>query len=514
MVLALAGLLRWFRLDAYTGSFDEGIRSQQLLLMSAGYRPFRDVFSSQGPLLLDLLYPFYLLFGQTLEAARAGVAIFSMIGLVGAWLTARAIAGPVAGVAVLGILLVSPGYLEGSRLALAEVPTIAPALLAIAALLAYRRGGDRRWLAASAALCALALLIKPMVIHVGVPLLALLAAPMWRPPCPRRPGWLPAPADFRSYARQAAIDLALYGAVVGVLCGGTVLALGPAQVWDNLGAYRAGAGSGLGSDLAENLRLTASVMARERIGFVALAAAGLVLGLWRRPVETAAIGAWSGAVLAFFGAYGDLADKHVVYLVPPLALLGAIGTALTVELACGLWESRPREGRLRDAGPRAAGDARSPRWLGPAIGAAIGAVGLAAYVTQLPRLYQANRYLIYDAEEVAIQRRNRPAELDMAQVMRERAAPGDWVLSDNPGAAFRARRLTIPALVDTSGTRVDAGSLTSAKAAAAVAQYRPAVVVTWRGRLGKLDEFVRGLPAQGYRLDRTYEDGWRLYVRG
>ncbi|MDP8925028.1 MAG: glycosyltransferase family 39 protein, partial [Chloroflexota bacterium] len=315
LLLAFAARLRWLRLDTYTGSFDEGIRSQQLLLMSAGYRPFRDIFSSQGPLLLDLLYPSFVLFGQNLQAARAGVAIFSMIGLVGAWLTARAIAGPVAGTAAVGILLLSPGYLEGSRLALAEVPTIAPALLAIAALLAYRHGGDRRWLVASAGLCALALLIKPMVIHVGAPLLVLLVF------CGGR----------RAYY-HALIDLALYGAVVGLLCAATVLALGPGEVWENLGAYRAGAGHGVGSDAVMNLRLTANVIAHERIGFLALAAGGLVLGLWRRPVETAAVGLWGLAVLGFFALYGDLADKHIVYLVPPLALLGAIGVGLTIAL--------------------------------------------------------------------------------------------------------------------------------------------------------------------------------------
>ena len=42
------GLALWLRvsyLDAYTGSFDEGIRSQQLLLMAAGYRPCQDIFA-------------------------------------------------------------------------------------------------------------------------------------------------------------------------------------------------------------------------------------------------------------------------------------------------------------------------------------------------------------------------------------------------------------------------------------------------------------------------------------
>jgi len=124
--LAFALRLRLLSLDAYTGSFDEGIRSEQLLLMSAGYRPFRDIFASQGPLLLDLLYPCFAAFGQTLAAARLGVVICSIVGLVGAWWTARLTIGPVGGLAALIILGVSRGFLEGSRLALAEVPTIAP----------------------------------------------------------------------------------------------------------------------------------------------------------------------------------------------------------------------------------------------------------------------------------------------------------------------------------------------------------------------------------------------------
>src|SRR5688500_15906130 len=153
-VLGLALWLRIPNLDAYTGSFDEGIRSQQLFLMAAGYRPFQDIFASQGPLLLDLLFPFYLAFGQTLAAARSGVVAGSIVALVGAWWVARQSAGPVAGLAVVLILVLSPSFLEGSRLALAEVPTIAPALIALGSLMAYRRCGDRRLLAASAICCA------------------------------------------------------------------------------------------------------------------------------------------------------------------------------------------------------------------------------------------------------------------------------------------------------------------------------------------------------------------------
>jgi hypothetical protein len=81
--------------------------------------------------------------------------------------------------------------------------------------------------------------------------------------------------------------------------------------------------------------------------------------------------------------------------------------------------------------------------------------------------------------------------------------PADFVLTDHPLAAFEARRLVPPWLVDTSGTRVDAGSLTAAVAIREASRYQPKVVVTWRRRLGKLDEFVSWLGAD-YRLVKTY----------
>src|SRR5574341_2589134 len=81
--LALGLWLRLENIGVYTGSFDEGIRSEQMLLMAAGFRPFREIFASQGPLLLDLLFPFYLAFGQTLEAIRIGVVVTSVVAMLG-----------------------------------------------------------------------------------------------------------------------------------------------------------------------------------------------------------------------------------------------------------------------------------------------------------------------------------------------------------------------------------------------------------------------------------------------
>ncbi|MDP8921570.1 MAG: hypothetical protein M3O34_01680, partial [Chloroflexota bacterium] len=86
LLVAVAAVTRLANLEASAGKFDEGIRGAQLMLMVAGYRPFRDIFASQGPLSLDAFFPTFALFGQTLGAARLAPAILSVVGLlVTAW---------------------------------------------------------------------------------------------------------------------------------------------------------------------------------------------------------------------------------------------------------------------------------------------------------------------------------------------------------------------------------------------------------------------------------------------
>ena len=104
--------MRLVRLSGTSGDLDEGIRGMQLLLMSAGYRPMQEIFSSQGPLLLDMLFPFYRLFGETLGAARLAVGVYSLLGILGVYAAARAMGGPVGGAVAALLLTLSPNYLR------------------------------------------------------------------------------------------------------------------------------------------------------------------------------------------------------------------------------------------------------------------------------------------------------------------------------------------------------------------------------------------------------------------
>jgi hypothetical protein len=453
--LALSGRLA--NVEHYSGSFDEGIRAQQLLLMELGYRPFRDIYASQGPLLLDLLYPLYRLFGSTLGAARLAVGVFSLASLLGAWWALRRL-HPLAGLGAAGLLTFSPLYLNGSRLALAEVPSLAPAVWAVGCALRWQRGGPPGWALAAALLAATSVMIKPMALAVLAPVGLLLLARR-----PLRLGVLLA-------AGLAA--LALLGLVLAALDAGRVLEV--------LGGYRLGAQGRAGADAAENLSLIWKLLGPERLGLAGLAGAALLLGGRFRPVPTAALLCWPLAQLGLFLLYTDLADKHVVYFLPPLALLAGLGLG-----GLGLTLARARQvGRPTDLAAAALG---------------LAAVGL--YLLTLPGLWRDGRELLQDADERS--RRDYQGTQDQAALMAALAGPTDFVLTDHPLAAFEARRPVPPWLVDTSGTRIEAGALSAERVIAEAERYRPVVVVTLRRRLGKLDRFRAWLD-QRYRLVQTY----------
>ncbi len=466
---ALAVWLRLENIGIYTGSFDEGIRSEQMLLMAAGFRPFREIFASQGPLLLDLLFPFYLAFGQTLEAIRLGVVVTSVVAMIGACWTARLAAGSVAGVATLALLALSPAFLESSRLALAETPSLAPSIVAIGAALRYQQTGALRWSVGAGVLLSLGVLIKPMVLAVCLPvgLLILLRSPI----------------SLKGLAAFVAAGLIVTGTVIA--------ALGPSGVYEDLAAYRGGASHSLGSDAAENWRLTFGVLARERLAIAALAFLGALQAL-RMPRTILPLVLWPVAVAALFLAYDDLADKHVVYLTFPLTLLAGIGIGHTVLAIKGLIANRR---------------------LNMTVIGVLGVVASLSYIGDLQRVWRVDIFMLHEAGRVAENRRDIRSEIEIAEIMGRLSLPDEFVLTDNPNAAFRARRMVPPKLVDTSGTRIDAGSFTDALAISSVQEYQPKVIVTAPNRMAKLSGFVRWMGEGNYDLVKTYDIGWKLYLR-
>ncbi|MCC6176816.1 MAG: glycosyltransferase family 39 protein [Chloroflexi bacterium] len=460
-LLGVAVAMRMLNLGAYSGLFDEGIRAEQLFLMSAGYRPFRDIFAAQGPLLLDLLHPWFVLFGQDLTAARLAVGVYSVVGLLGAYWVARLIGGAVAGLAALALLVLSPLYLEGSRIALAEVPAMAPAILAAGAAIVYARSGSRGWLLAAGALFATSLLVKPIALAAGVPLgLAVLSR-------------------GRYGVRAMLLDGVLLGGLVALLMLAVVFAVGLAGVLDQIVAYRLESRGSEGWSLWKNRTALGRSLSFEPLGLFALSVGGAAALLLRRRVPEALVVAWAAGSVALLLLYSPLHGKHTVVMIPPIAVLAGAGIGVAL--------------RQVKSGPR------------PAYRAAL-AIGLTLllgwYGAGVPAVLAQSGQLLKVTADTDVD----PAfeqYADAVDVIGRLTTPADFIVTDHPYLTFLAARLVPPLLVDTSKSRIRSRSLRGAEAVAQAKPYDPALIVLWTDRLRGLREFKNWVE-DNYRLVKVY----------
>lgn len=446
-ILIVAAFMRLVRLSGTSGDLDEGIRGIQLLLMSAGYRPVQEIYSSQGPLLLDMLYPFYRLFGETLGAARLAVGVYSLLGILGVYGVARALGGPVGGATAALLVTLSPTYLRNSRQALAEVPALAPAILAVAAALEYQRSGRRIWLLAAGVLLGLALLIKPIVVAAVVPIgLAALLGP-----------------------RVSLRPVFLVGLVTALVIGAIVAATGFSALMDQLVEYRLKSREASGWNLRENWRLIqTSLVGREQIGLFVLAGAGAIVALITSPRRLLPHAGWVVASAAILLFYAPLFPKHVVIAVPPLVALAGAGIGLA-------WQA-----------------VRAGRWPG-AVGAVVLTAPILMYGWSLPAIASLDVGFMNLDQGTEGQRFAQSA--DVAATIAAVTHRDEFLITDHPYLAFLAQRLVPPELADPSASRVRARELTGDDIVTAAKKYDAGVVVLWSDRLRSLRTFRSWLDA-------------------
>jgi hypothetical protein len=440
-ILIVAAFMRLVRLSGTSGDLDEGIRGIQLLLMSAGYRPMQEIYSSQGPLLLDMLYPLYRLFGETLGAARLAIGVYSLFGILGVYVAARALGGPVGGTAAALLLALSPNYLRNSRQALAEVPALAPAILAVAAAFEYQRTGRWVWLVVSGVLLGVALLVKPIIAAAVVPIaLAALLGPKITP----RP-------------------VVLVGLVSAAVVVAIVVMTGFSTVVDQMVDYRLKSRQVSGWSWNENWKvIRGTLIARDQIGLLALGGAGAILAFLFRPRQAVPCIGWIVASAALLALYAPLFPKHVVVVVPPLVVAAGAGIGV-------VWQA------LRER--RVAGMAGGFALTGP----------LLLYIWSLPTIAMLNVGFMNLDQGLEGQRFARTA--DIAATIAAVTQRDDFIVTDEPEQAFHAQRLVPPNLADPSTSRVRARELTGEAVATTAEEYDVKLVALSSDRFRSLRNF-------------------------
>ena len=445
------------RIPAYLSvrhlSFDDGVYGASAVAMREGGVPFREVFSSQGPLFLPLVWLADLLGLRTFDAPRL-LALASGLGLVLAtWSAARALAlSRAAAGAAAGLVGTSGSVLWVTGPLTSDGPSLALATGAVAAALWYRRTPTLQRALLIGVLMGAALSVKSLLVAAAVPVGLVLL----RNRC--------------HFAAAVGVAAALSLAVA--------LPWGLADVWDQAFRYHLDAAGS--RTPVRNLRKVLSTLGDRDLplllaALVAVAAAGRSgRRPGRSPRGVPLVAAWFGATVLLLAAEHPLWRNHVAHLIPSAALL----------VAAGFDRMRP----VLRARPSVA----------------IAVLGL--FVALAVPYHLVHRWEILWPAPPA-------PPLAAARADLRALPPGAWVISDDPGVAWRAGRRTPDDLVDTSILRIESGRLTGPKLARAARLDPVCAVLVWSSRFGDLAALPKLLDDQGYQPVVRYGGPRVLYTR-
>lgn len=446
-------------------TIDDGVFGSAVLGMRDGELPFRDIFSSQGPLFYPLLAVADLVGLRTMNGPRlltvgAGVVAVVATYAIGRRITSRGGALLAGGlVATSGSLLYVTAPLSG------DGPALALALVAIALAFRYHARASTPLAVGIGVAMGAALCVKLIVVPAAIPVGLLLIHPKFK-------------------ARRVRDFLSALGAAVAAFLL-AALPWGIEEVWDQSILFQ------LNSKRLHGYGANASTVFRtlvERDPFVVAAVLASLVTIavlaWRRPgtasvlarppgtttevgmrLAGALLGSWLAVQVLFLVLEPAMWRPHVSQLIVPLSLLGAL---------------RPAPWRVL----------------------------LVLGILLVPWWVVNTRAMLWPGEY---------SRAEASALDRLRALPaGAWAISDDPGFVWRADRRAPGNLVDESIKRFQQGRIDTGVVGRAAADPRVCAVLVWsKDRLGSLPSLPSRLAREGYEVVERFpgDDARVLYER-
>ena len=484
VVLLLFGVALWMRLRGLglpfdRDGYDEGVYWQSLRAMSSGYHLYQPIFYSQPPFFLLSIFPTYLLFGQTLWAARLGIALVSMVGFVGAFLLGHALSGRVGGIAALLLLLIDPLYLQQSQTLQAEAPFVAFALLAVGATYLWWKHPDglvgECYAALAGTALSLSIFCKLFGLATLVPVGMLFLAHIWR--IARRE-----PKMRLRSSRSLLVGIAFFLLVSIALIVPFLSSL--QQMIQGVITFHTAAGVAYQSTKTGNFPQLQQALT----SLLALTALyGTIVALIRRDWRVLPLLAWFVATAVLLWLQVPLFTHHLVALTAPLIALAVMGISPL--------------------------SFKRQKWTQLHLAAASVTMTLITLMTfvQGTTIQQYYKSEYQKSTNISVTKWDVNVERDLQSVTK----PNQLVITDDQFLTARANRNTDPFLVDTSNVRVNTGYLTAQQLITEAARPNVHAVLFYTSRLLSMKHigvFYAWL-MKHYRRVQKYYPGKELWVK-
>jgi 4-amino-4-deoxy-L-arabinose transferase-like glycosyltransferase len=483
VLLIIALLMRLHTLGVLfdRDSYDEGVYWQTLRAVSAGFPLYNPTFYSQPPMFILSALPTYLLFGQTIWAARLGITLVSLFGLLGIFLLGYTLRGRLGAFAALILLVLNPLYLSASQTLQAEGPEIAFSALAVAfAYLWWRRPSGWRG-NLYGALCTLTLILslfsKLFAVATIVPIGLLALAHIWR--------IMHQPVGNRW---QAAFSL-LLALVVLILT--TIIIMLPyyhvlPSFWSGVVAFH---------DAAETVSTRAGNLKQIELYLFTLpdiaaplglaACFGAIVALIRKDWLVIPLIAWALVSSFLLLDQDPLFQHHFVILAPPLVALAIMGLG---KLSLTKEQLTRRPMLITEIS-----------LLLILIALVVGAWAI-----------RENYHTVQTQEASPATQGSIQVSKEIQQVVK----PGNFVVTDGQFVTALAGRSTPPQLVDTSSVRIETNYVTNQQLIQLASQTRVQAVLFYTGRLTNPDltEFRNWVKLHFHEI-HTYGNGSSLWIK-
>lgn len=456
--------------------YDEGVFWQSLLSMKSGHSLYQQVFYSQPPVFLLSVYPTFILFGQTIWAARLGIAIISLFGLLGAAFMGKALAGRNGAVAALLLLVCNPFYLMQSQTFQGEAPSIALSLLAVGLTYLWQERADDNVGYVLAILAAvstvLSIFTKLLGVCALVPIGLLILVRIWN-------------LAHKPHGKRLRGAYSLFAGIAAFILTTALVTFPYADAWPQFWQG------------VIEMHTTAEVIFKStqqsnffmmQPWFTSITAVtalyGTLVSFLRRDWRVLPIIAWLLTTAATLWIHIPLFPHHLLVLVPPLIALEILGISHV-----NSWKSSKRQ------------------YLRICSATSFALIGICV-------IFNINAILNYYQRNQA---RNASQSFIRQQVMsdlRTHVKANHLVITDAPFWAALADYRTPAPLVDTSAVRISTGYLTSEQLIHQASQPEVQAVLFYSGRLNlKNVSSFHTWVTKHYHFLRKYNTGQELWLK-